>query len=163
MTPMKLSLSIIFAFAITSISAQLQSPSEFLGYDIGTQFSRHADVVRYFEHVETNSNMVEHHSYGTTNERRALTYAIVSSPKNLANIETIRHDNLKNMRVENGTENPNVAIVWLSYNVHGNEASSTEASMVTLYKLITEKADWLNNTVVIIDPCLNPDGRDRYS
>lgn len=22
--------------------------------------------------------------------------------------------------------------------------------------------EWLKNTVVIIDPCINPDGRDRY-
>ena len=55
-----------------------------------------------------------------------------------------------------------VAIVWLSYNVHGNEASSTEAAMLTLYKLLTERKDLLENTVVIIDPCINPDGRDRY-
>ena len=160
---MKLSLSILFAFVITSLSAQLQSPSEYLGYEIGTQFSRHADVVRYFEHVAVNSNMVTFNSYGVTNEGRPLTYAIITSPKNLTNIESIRTDNLKNAGLEEGPANPQVAIVWLSYNVHGNEASSTEASMVTLYKLITEKADWLDNTVVIIDPCLNPDGRDRYA
>ena len=56
-----------------------------------------------------------------------------------------------------------MAIVWLSFNVHGNEASSTEAAMKTIYKLLTEKKDWLKNTVVILDPCINPDGRDRYA
>ena len=35
--------------------------------------------------------------------------------------------------------------------------------MVTLYELITKKQTWLENTVVIIDPCINPDGRDRYA
>ena len=29
----------------------LQSPSDFLGYDIGTQFSRHHQVVDYFKSV----------------------------------------------------------------------------------------------------------------
>jgi len=63
-----------------------------------------------------------------------------------------------------GTPTTNVAIVWLSYNVHGNESSSTEASMATLYELIQdERSEWLQNTVVIIDPCINPDGRDRYA
>ena len=47
--------------------------------------------------------------------------------------------------------------------MHGNEASSTEAAMKTLYELITQKQAWLENTVVIIDPCINPDGRDRYA
>jgi hypothetical protein len=58
------------------------------------------------------------------------------------------------------------AIVWLSYNVHGNETSSSEAAMLTLYELVNpavaKTKEWLKNTVVIIDPCLNPDGRDRY-
>jgi hypothetical protein len=57
-------------------------------------------------------------------------------------------------------------IVWLSYNVHGNEPASSEAAMKTLYELVNPASDktkgWLTNTVVIIDPCINPDGRDRY-
>ncbi len=155
--------TLLFLLVATTITAQLQSPSEFLGYEIGTQFSRHADVVDYFEHVAKNSPMVTFDTYGKTNERRPLTYAIVSTAENLANIETIRTNNLKNIGMESGNANPQTAIVWLSFNVHGNEASSTEAAMSTLYQLITEKQSWLQNTVVIIDPCVNPDGRDRYA
>lgn len=155
--------SLLLLFVSVALTAQLKSPSEFLGYEIGTEFSRHSDVVDYFEHVAENSNMVTYQSYGKTNERRPLTYAVVTSVANMANLDNIRRDNLKNIGLENGSANPEIAIVWLSFNVHGNEASSTEASMTTLYKLITEKKDWLNNTVVIIDPCVNPDGRDRYA
>ena len=87
----------------------------------------------------------------------------MSFEENIKNLNAIRENNLKNAGLRNGaSDNPEVAVVWLSYNVHGNEASSTEASMLTLYKLLTEKQDWLKNTVVIIDPCVNPDGRDRY-
>ncbi|MDY8134054.1 M14 family metallopeptidase [Aquimarina sp. 2201CG5-10] len=159
---------IIFAlFVATTLlsyaQTQLKSPAEFLGYEIGDQFTRHADVVNYFNHVADNSNMVTYHTYGKTNERRPLTYAIVSSEDNIRNIESIRLDNLKNIGVVDGSANPQKAIVWLSYNVHGNEASSTEAAMQTIYELITKKSDWLQNTVVIIDPCINPDGRDRYA
>ncbi|MEZ4859025.1 MAG: M14 family metallopeptidase [Flavobacteriaceae bacterium] len=160
---MKNLFTFFFLVCSTLAIAQLKSPAEFLGYEMGTEFSRHADVVRYFEHVAANSNMVTYQTYGKTYERRPLTYAIVSSPKNLANIEQIRTDNLKQTGILSGNATPEIAIVWLSYNVHGNEASSTEASMVTLYKLITEKQAWLENTVVIIDPCINPDGRDRYA
>ena len=149
-----------FCFAQNTI----KSPAEFLGYEIGEQFSRHSDVVDYFEHVAQNSEMVTYHNYGKTNERRPLTYAIVSSKENIKNIENIRTQNLKNIGLIDGNANDNtIGIVWLSYNVHGNEASSTEASMAMLYELITKKQDWLQNTVVIIDPCINPDGRDRYA
>ena len=160
---MKKLISLLVLLISISNHAQLQSPSEFLGYEIGTQFTRHADVIDYFEHVAANSNMVTYDVYGRTNERRKLTYAIVSSAVNIANAEQIRQDNLKNTGILAGNANPQKAIVWLSYNVHGNEASSTEAAMTTVYELITKKQAWLENTVVIIDPCVNPDGRDRYA
>lgn len=156
-------ISIVLLFISISVQAQLQSPAEFLGYELGTQFSRHADVVAYFEHVAENSPMVNFTEYGKTNERRPLTYAVVSSAGNMTGLESIRQDNLKNVGLLSGTASPQKAIVWLSYNVHGNEASSTEAAMKTLYELITQKQAWLKNTVVIIDPCVNPDGRDRYA
>ena len=147
---------------ITYSQNKLQSPKEFLGYEIGEQFTRHADVVDYFQHVADHSNLVTFQSYGKTNERRSLTYAVVSSEENLNNLEAIRKDHLKNTGVIEGVSSSKKAIVWLSYNVHGNEASATEAAIQTLYELITTKSNWLQNTVVIIDPCINPDGRDRY-
>nr|WP_321222963.1 M14 metallopeptidase family protein [uncultured Psychroserpens sp.] len=160
------SFAVIFTFLCSvSIFAQnLQSPSAFLGYDIGTKFSRHHRVVDYFEHVESQfPQQVKLEQYGVTNERRPLMLAYLSSEENMKNLEQIRENNLKNAGVLNGTSTTNdIAIVWLSYNVHGNEASSTEAAMLTIYKLLTENADYLKNTVVIIDPCINPDGRDRY-
>jgi len=153
-----------FLFLSIVLNAQtLQTPDEFLGYKIGTQFSRHADVVNYFKSVAASSDWVTYQEYGKTNERRPLTYAIVSTPENLANLEEIRQNNLKNAGLIEGSATPDKTIVWLSYNVHGNEASSTEAAMETVYKLITEKKDLLQNVVVIMDPCVNPDGRDRYA
>ena len=159
-------LSLAFLVYTFNVNSQnLQSPAEFLGYDLGEQFSRHHQVVDYFQHVSKQlPNQVKLENYGKTYERRPLMVAYVSSEENLKNIETIRQDNLKNAGVNNGSPSKtDVAIVWLSYNVHGNEASSTEAAMNTLYKLLTEKQEWLKNTLVIIDPCINPDGRDRYA
>lgn len=146
----------------TSIFAQtLQSPEQFLGYEIGTQFTSHADVVNYFKHLADNSTLVEYTEYGKTYEKRPLTYAIISSEENLNSIDDIKKNHLNNTSSANSSLDK--AIVWLSYNVHGNEASSTEAALQTAYELITNKKDWLKNTVIILDPCVNPDGRDRYT
>ncbi len=59
------------------------------------------------------------------------------------------------------------AVTWLSYGVHGNEISSTDASMLTAYHLLASRGDprvaqIMNDTVVVIDPMQNPDGRDRF-
>lgn len=161
-----LQILIVVLIASTTTWAQnVQSPSDFLGYELGTQFSRHHQVVDYFKHVSSEMpNQVKLEKYGETYERRPLLLAFVSSEENMRNLETIRENNLKTAGVLSGTSSTDdIAIVWLSYNVHGNEASSIEASMLTIYKLLKEKQDWLKNTVVIIDPCINPDGRDRYA
>jgi len=154
----------IFVFCFSSINAQsVQSPSEFLGYKLGTRFTRHHKVIEYFKYVSETSKSVSIEKYGDTNENRSLYVSYISSEENIKNIEKIREDNLKRTGIKEGNPTTEVGIVWMSYNVHGNEASSTEAAMITLYNLITKKQDWLKNTIVIIDPCINPDGRDRYA
>ncbi|WP_178984655.1 M14 family metallopeptidase [Winogradskyella helgolandensis] len=157
-------LLVVFSSFTLTTAQTISSPSDFLGYDIGTQFSRNHQVIAYFKAVQNQvPNQVKLVEYGKTNERRGLYLTFISSEDNIKNLETIRENNLKNTGLLEGESSGNdVAIVWLSYNVHGNEASSSEASMLTLFKLLTEKQDLLKNTVVIIDPSVNPDGRDRY-
>lgn len=150
------------------VSAQgLLSPAQFLGYESGARFTPHHRVLDYVRHVSGASDRVVLESYGTTYEGRELVLAFVSTPGNLARLEAIRTDNLRRAGLEPGRpEGEPVSIVWLSYNVHGNESVSTEAALRTLYDLARtdapERAGWLDHTVVILDPCLNPDGRDRY-
>lgn len=155
----KFLLSLLFILP-TLVIAQLKSPSEFLGYELGSQFTRHHQVLDYYEYLaEQEPNRMVLKDYGLTNERRRLVLAHISSATNMSQLERIRTEHLKNTT---GEGQPDKAIVWLSYNVHGNESVSTEASMQTIYDLLTKKSDYLENTVVIIDPCINPDGRDRY-
>lgn len=131
-----------------------------MGHDLGTAFSRHHEVVAYYKHLATSApDRVQLLEYGKTYENRPLILVYVSAPENMGNLEEIRAEHLKST---NGEGSPTKAIVWLSYNVHGNESVSTEASMQTIYDLLTKNSTYLENTVVIIDPCMNPDGRDRY-
>ena len=161
---MKIKSLLIIAFlSFGSIFSQtLQSPSEFLGYEIGSRFTRHHKVVDYFKYVSKTLSNVKLEKYGETNENRPLYLSYISSQENINDIETIRKNNLSQTGIISGNSDNKKAIVWLSYNVHGNEASSTEAAMLTLFELVTKKKSWLENTIVIIDPCINPDGRDRY-
>ncbi len=158
---MKHILAILPFFCSVLLTAQgLQSPSEFLGYELGSRFTRHHQVVDYYRYVTAAArDRVQLQDYGKTNEGRQLLVAFVSSAENILNLENIRAEHLKST---SGEGDATMAIVWLSYNVHGNESVSTEASMQTLYELLTSKQGYLENTVVIIDPCINPDGRDRY-
>ena len=161
--------SAILCVAVLTATAQqtVKSPAEFLGYELGDRFTRHHAVVDYFKHVDAALPNVQLIQYGETYERRPLIVAIIASPENFGQLEQIRQDNLKRTGMLSGQPSTKVGIVWMSYNVHGNEANSTETSMKTLYELVNvsnaKTKEWLKNTVIIIDPCINPDGRDRYA
>lgn len=147
-------------------SQPMQTPESFLGYPLGDRFTRHHRMVEYFQYVASVSPQVRLTEYGKTYEHRPLLYAVVSTAENLKNLEQIREDNLRRAGLLAGKPTTQVAIVWLSYNVHGNEASSMESAMKVLFDLAnaqnTQTQPWLKNTVVVLDPCLNPDGRDRF-
>ncbi|GAB3339197.1 M14 family metallopeptidase [Larkinella ripae] len=128
----------------------------------------------YAEYVaRQNPTRVKVLPYGTTFEGRQLLAVVVASEKNLNRLEEIRTTHLQQIglgsaggSVSKTAPSSQPPIAWLSYNVHGNEAISSEAFMLVLYDLmntanpVSQKI--LSNTVVILDPCLNPDGHDRY-
>ena len=141
-----------------------------LGYKIGTRFTPHWKLVDYFQYVaQSLPKIVRLQQYGETNEHRPLYLAFISSEENISNLDSIRLNNMRLANLAKDKISPSEkapAIVWLSYNVHGNEPSSSEAALLTLYALVdpenAQTKEWLKNTVVVIDPCVNPDGRDRY-
>ena len=172
-------------------SATIVSPAQFLGYKVGDRFTPHHRVVAYAEQVARQlPSRVKLLPYGTTYEGRQLMAVVIASDANMARLDAIRTSNLRRTGLLEG--NPatipqpaepvphrrsdgrnagpqnagSPAIAWLSYNVHGNEAVSSEAFMDVLYQLVsatdpaTQKI--LNTSVVILDPGLNPDGHDRY-
>lgn len=158
---------LLLSRSLTLQAQKIQSPSEFLGYKLGERFTPHHRVVEYYKYLATASTNIKLEEYGKTNEGRPLLLAIVASSSNIGKVEDIRKNNLRLAGITAETPMANQpAIVWLSYNVHGNESVSTEASLQTIYDLLDpanqRTQQWLQNTVVIIDPCLNPDGRERY-
>jgi hypothetical protein len=159
----------VFVFLITILVAKAQSvpsPASFLGYTVGTKFTRHHQIVAYFNTIaQARPEMVKIMPYGKTYEGRDLLVAAIGLPENIAKLDQIKKHN--NGYLDGSVTDLNQpAIVWLSYNVHGNEPASSEAAMLTLFALTdpanTKTKEWLKNTIVMIDPCINPDGRDRY-
>lgn len=158
----------LILFTITICSwAQIQTPEQFLGYKPGDRFTPHHRMVDYFEHVAANNPDVKLIQYGETNEKRPLIMAIFSSSENMERLEEIRTDNLKRAGLIDGEPIHSIPVNWMSFNVHGNESVGMEAAISAFYTLANpanaKSQEWLKNQVIIIDPAINPDGRDRYS
>lgn len=166
---MKKAIFLILLVPVIAFGQPVKSPSAFLGYPLGEHFTPHFAVINYFDYIaKERPNHVKLYHYGKTYEGRDLIYSVISDESNMKQLEKIRINNLRLTGLVSdqpgNTDMP--AVVWLSFNVHGNEASSTEVAMQMLYELASgenlKAAEWLKNTVIIIDPSLNPDGRDRY-
>src|SRR5215204_4958567 len=112
----KLLLPLILLISISTLAQKLQTPKEFLGYELGDRFTRHNRVMDYYKHVADAMPNVDLVQYGETYEHRPLVYAVVTSAENFQNLEQIRKDNLRRAGVESGSPTTKVAIVWLSYN-----------------------------------------------
>jgi hypothetical protein len=151
--------TLLAVLAASASVAQVPTPADFLGYRLGERFTPHHRVVDYVEAVAEASPRVTLVPYGETPEGRPLLALVVAAEG--TDIEAVRRSHVA---AASGGGLPEKAVVWLSYNVHGNEAVSTEAAMQTLWTLTQPQADaWLDEVVVVLDPCLNPDGRDRYA
>ncbi len=167
---MKRLFTALFIFTNLVLTAQtLPSPSIFLGYELGSRFTPHHKIEAFFQMAaKASPQKMKLQQYGSTYEGRPLLMAVITSESNMNRLEDIRKNNLRLTGLLNDQPaNTNMpVIVWLSYNVHGNEASSSEVSMKVLFELLQSSdsriQQWLEKTVIIIDPCLNPDGRDRY-
>ena len=151
----------------------IKSPEEFLGYPIGEMHTRHDLIVSYMTYLSNTSDKADMFSYATSYEGRKLIYLIVSSPEKINNIDEIRKSHLSYIKpddenyIQSDKPTDFPVIINLGYNVHGNEPSSSEAAMLTAYTLISSKSkeveEYLENSIVLIDPTINPDGRDRHT
>jgi len=155
----------------------IPTPASVLGYRVGEAFTPHAEVERYYKTLaQAAGERMRLLPYGKTFEGRTLYLAVFSAPENLARpggLESIRANiarlsNPRKTSLDQATEiaRTTPAIAWLSYNVHGNESSSSEASLQVAYQLAAGEDERtlkiLKECVVILDPMVNPDGRDRY-
>lgn len=147
----------------------IPSPSHFLGYPIGDWHTRYDLIVKYFEKLDQVSELAQLQTIGYTHEHRPKVILTITSASNMENLDQIRKNQIQ--LADPSQPKPDVnampSIVHLGYGVHGNEPSSAEAAMLTAYWLLASQTDLAKNlrenSVVHIDPTLNPDGRDRHS
>jgi len=153
-----------------TLNPEISSPEEFLGYQIGEKHVNHDHLVNYLRFLASTSDRIHLENYGFTYENRPLLLLTISDPANLKNIEEIRQNHLRLSDPELSSEiniNDQPVIIWLGYSVHGNEPSGANASLMVTYYLAAcddeELKNILKNTIILLDPCINPDGFNRFA
>jgi hypothetical protein len=158
-----------YFFGNKKFNPNVPSPEAFLGYPIGSHHTRYDKIVEYMILLSKTSDRVKVQKIGETNEHRDQIIVSFAKPQNLANLENIRKVHLESIDINNSkpTDSNQPVIVWLGHNVHGNEPSGGESTLLSAYYLAAseepETLKWLDNAVILMEPVINPDGRDRHS
>ncbi|WP_350292299.1 M14 family zinc carboxypeptidase [uncultured Croceitalea sp.] len=150
-------------------NSEIPSPKEFLGYGIGEHHTRHDLIVSYLTKLAEVSDRASIHEYGKTHEGRKLVILTVTAPENHENLDNLKNQHLAFTDPSKSPTNYNEVPIFinLGYNVHGNEPSSSEAALLAAYTMVAsenpEILNYIKNSVIFIDPTINPDGRDRHT
>lgn len=140
----------------------------------GQEISSHAEIERYLHALaKAAPDRCKLIKYGQSYQGKDLYNLVITSADNLKRLEQIRVHNLAlaDPRITSAQRADEIAaqapaVVWLAYCVHGNEASPSDAALLTAYHLLADRRpetrELLDKLVVVIDPLQNPDGRDRF-
>ena len=135
---------------LPSFDTAVPRPDAMLGYSLGERFTRHSSILGYFEVLGAASDRVVLWEYGRTYEGRPLTLVAISSRANIQRLQE-HQDQLQALAQPDRmskTDRDSILqsapiVIWLSYGVHGNEPSSSEAAMAVAYTLAAATEPWL--------------------
>ena len=148
----------------------IPTPEDVLGYQIGKWHVSHDQIVMYMREVAKASDRVLLEEKGRTHEDRPLLLLTITSAQNQKNLDQIQKDHIaltdaKNKEAVDLEKAP--VVVYQGYSIHGNESSGSNASLLMVYYLAAaqgkEIEELLDNVIVLLDPCMNPDGLHRFS
>ena len=150
-------------FALCIAEPRMTSPSEFLGYQIGTQLTPWNKEIEYFRTLDRESDLIKVETFGNSTEGKEMILVIFfdgDAEKNLRQVkrlgEPIGDDEARSIA------DSAAPIVFLNCDIHSSEYEDTESVMQFAYELLTAYKDKLEDVMVVINPSINPDGHDIY-
>ncbi|MGE0021377.1 MAG: M14 family metallopeptidase [Draconibacterium sp.] len=148
--------------------SKITTPEQFFKMQMGEWHLTHDQVLNYINEIDRISDRAILIEYARSWENRPLVYLVFSSPENQQKLDELKQLHFNFSEPGSTLKAEDVPLVVnLGYGVHGNESSATNSAVLTAYYLAAaqgEKIDkLLNNTIILVDPCLNPDGFTRHS
>ncbi len=146
-------------------------PKDIIHHDVGEWHITHDRLVNYMQAVAAAApDRIKLETMGYTYETRPQVLLIITSKNNHAKLEQIRQQHLllsdpSKSAAVNINDMP--IVVYIGHSIHGNEASGSNAAILTAYHLAAAQGKeieaLLNNVIILLDPSFNPDGLQRFS
>jgi hypothetical protein len=159
--------------ALAAQTTDVAGFAEVVGHEFGERITVHHQMESYLRYLAAHSPRVEIVEQGRSWEGRRLLVAIVTSPSNHGRLDDIQAtaQRLGDPRRLTPAEARTLiadqpAVVFMGGSIHGFELSGAEGVLKLLERLTTrddaETRSLLDNTVLLLDPMINPDGRDAF-
>ncbi len=153
-----------------SYDKDIPTPESVLNYQVGEWHITHDQLVHYMRTLAEASERITLQEYGRTYENRPLLLLTITSKKNHEKLPEIQEQHLSLSDPALSSE-VNVSkmpiVVYQGYSIHGNEPSGSNAAVLMAYYLAAGKSRelerLLEDAVILLDPCYNPDGLHRFS
>ncbi|WP_332767020.1 M14 family metallopeptidase [Phenylobacterium sp.] len=151
------------------------SPKEAFGHEIGDDYKlvNYTQLEAYFKTVAGQSDRMKLVEIGATEEGRREYMAIVSSPKNLANLDKYRDIARKLAKAEgiDAAEAQRLAadgkaVIWIDGGLHATEVVAPQALIAGLHDMLTKddpETMRILDDVIILFGQVNPDGMELVS
>ena len=140
-----------------SFDSTTPTPHEVIGSSPGEWHYSPEQILYYMQTLAAASPRIELIKTGFSHEHRQLVLLAISDEDNIKNLEKLRNDHLAG--------EPAPVIVWQGYSIHGNESSGANAAVAYAWYLAAATDDMvkqqLKDSIVLIDPMMNPDGLSR--
>ncbi len=148
---------------------------EVAGHGFGEAVTPPDDVIRYMEALsDAAPDRTRLVRYAESWEGRPLVVLVIGSPERMTRLDEVKAGiaRLADPRGLSGDDAEALlaelpVVTALMHGVHGNEISSSGAAMAEAYHLLAATGDpdvdlILSESLVLIDPMENPDGRNRF-
>jgi len=154
----------------SNYNPSIPTPAAWLGYEVGEWHATHDQLLGYMKALDVASDRISLQEYGRSHENRPLVCLTITDPGNHARLEEIKNTRA---RLVNPAESARLdlknlpAVNYMGYSIHGNETSGSNAAFLVAYHLAAAQTPeievLLRNTIILLDPCFNPDGMQRFS
>src|SRR5579872_5437317 len=159
------------AFAASPVSAQVTTPKEFFGHNIGDDYwlPNYTQFLGYWQKIAKQSPRAHLDTIGLTAEGRPELSMVVSSPENIRNLAHYK-EIAKKLSLAEITETEahalakeDKAVMWIDGGLHASEVLGANQLIQTNYDFLTmndEETQRILKDVIIVFVHANPDGME---
>lgn len=163
---------VCIATFFTPINAQVPSPEEVFGFQVGADYklADYDQMLDYYDQLATQSERVKMIDIGKSVMGRPIKLMFISTKENLAQLDRWKEISTALAKAKITADEAEAmvkegkAIVWFDAGMHATERAHAQMANELAYKIATEETAEMQrireNVITLLVPCINPDGVD---